>query len=140
MRSKNSRPIDAEEAELSSLSACARSCGASRSLLRASASCEGMRVRLLRRTGAQRGAPQQGLHFCTVAACKRCHDVRVWRMGGMTEIERERIVRAVNCHAELVEALEELTQYMTSGNASFEFTPEYDRARAILAKATGDTL
>lgn len=29
----------------------------------------------------------QGLHFLTCAACKRCHDGHVWRIGGITEVE-----------------------------------------------------
>lgn len=31
--------------------------------------------------------PWQGLHFLTVAACKRCHDAHAWRIGRPNEQE-----------------------------------------------------
>ena len=30
---------------------------------------------------------KQGRHFCTVAACKRCHDAKAWRIGHPNEFD-----------------------------------------------------
>lgn len=30
---------------------------------------------------------KQGRHFCTVAACKRCHDAKAWRIGRPNEFD-----------------------------------------------------
>lgn len=31
--------------------------------------------------------PWQGLHRCVVPACHSCHSNRIWRLGGLTEIQ-----------------------------------------------------
>lgn len=69
MRSKNSKPIDDDEAEwLADVKSVP------------CVFCDAM-------PPVEAHHPKQGLHFGTVAACKPCHDARVWRIGGMTEQE-----------------------------------------------------
>lgn len=71
MRSKNSRRIDTLEAEWLADVKCVYCvfCDGTNE-------CEGHHP-----TGCQ------GLHFLACAACKRCHDGHVWRIGGISEVE-----------------------------------------------------
>ncbi len=40
----------------------------------------------------------QGLHYCTISACKECHDLRVWTFCGMTEMQAlDETNRRVDC-------------------------------------------
>lgn len=69
MRTKNARPIDADEAEHLAL---VKSCACV--FCNAAPPSEAHHVK-------------QGRHFCTVAACKRCHDAKAWRIGHPNEFD-----------------------------------------------------
>ena len=83
MRSKNARPIDADEAAwLADVK---------------SVPC----VFCDKPPPVEGHHVKQGRHYCAVAACKACHDARVWHVGKMTEFDaiNETVRRVVRLRA-----------------------------------------
>jgi hypothetical protein len=70
MRSRNSKPIDRDEAEHLAL---VKQCG-----------CVFCEYRGMTEAHHPKGC--QGLHFCTVSACPTCHAARAWTFCGMSEL------------------------------------------------------